>query len=106
MPPYDWIPVVTDHSIQPSWAPDGSGVYHFSDRDGHMCAWLQRVDAATKRPVGEPQGVLQLHQPSVCSSCACAAADERRPVGERLRIRASNKVRKHAGLKQLSRHAA
>ena len=63
VPPDKWIPVVTDFGIQPSWAPDGGGVYHFSFRDGYACPWLQPVDPATKRPVGQPRAVIHLHDP-------------------------------------------
>ena len=63
VPPDKWIPVVTDFGIQPSWSPDAAGVYHFSSRDGHFCAWLQPIDATTKRPTGEPRAVLHLHEP-------------------------------------------
>ena len=74
--PDDWIPVVTDFGIQPSWAPDGAGVYHFSDRDGYSCVWLQRVDAATKHPVGEPQAVLHLHQPTLRAALRAMATND------------------------------
>jgi Tol biopolymer transport system component/DNA-binding winged helix-turn-helix (wHTH) protein len=63
VPSDKWIPVVTDFGIQPSWARDGGGVYHFSIRDGHFCPWLQLVDPATKRPVGLPGAVIHLHDP-------------------------------------------
>ena len=63
VPPDKWVPVVTDFGIQPSWSPDATGVYHFSIRDGFFCAWLQPVDAMTKRPIGEPRAVLHLHEP-------------------------------------------
>ncbi|MEN3336756.1 MAG: hypothetical protein V7647_432 [Acidobacteriota bacterium] len=61
VPPDKWVPVVTDFGIQPSWSPDGTGVYHFSVRDGFFCVWLQPVDVTTKRPTGEPKAVLHLH---------------------------------------------
>jgi Tol biopolymer transport system component len=63
VPPDKWIPVVTDFGIQPTWSPDGTGVYYFSMRDGFVCAWLQPVDAMTKRPIGQPRAVLHLHEP-------------------------------------------
>jgi Tol biopolymer transport system component/DNA-binding winged helix-turn-helix (wHTH) protein len=63
VPQDKWIPVVTDFGIQPSWAPDGGGVYHFSFRDGFACLWLQPVHPATKRPVGQPRAVIHLHDP-------------------------------------------
>ena len=58
-----WIPIVTDFGIQPSWAPDGHGVYHFSFRDGAFCAWVQRLDPKTMRPIGTPRAVQHLHEP-------------------------------------------
>jgi len=63
VPPDKWIPVVTDFGIQPTWSPDATGVYYFSMRDGFFCAWLQPVDAMTKRPIGQPRAVLHLHEP-------------------------------------------
>jgi hypothetical protein len=63
VPPAAWIPVVTDFGIQPAWLGDGRGVYYFSLRDGFFCAWLQPIDPATARPVGEPRAVQHLHQP-------------------------------------------
>jgi len=63
VPPDKWVPVVTDFGIQPTWSSDATGVYHFSIRDGFLCAWLQPVDAPTKRPIGEPRAVLHLHEP-------------------------------------------
>jgi hypothetical protein len=42
---------------------DATGVYHFSQRDGYFCAWLQPVDAASKLPMGKPRAVLHLHEP-------------------------------------------
>jgi hypothetical protein len=56
-----WIPIVSDFGIQPSWAPDGSGIYHFSLRDDAFCTWLQLLDPVTKRPVGSPRAVEHLH---------------------------------------------
>jgi hypothetical protein len=55
--------VVTDFGIQANWSPDGSGVYHFSPRDGTFCAWLQPVDRETKRPIGAPRAVQHFHSP-------------------------------------------
>jgi Tol biopolymer transport system component/DNA-binding winged helix-turn-helix (wHTH) protein len=63
VPADKWVAVVTDFGIQPNWSADATGVYHFSQRDGHFCAWLQPVDATSKRPIGEPRAVLHLHEP-------------------------------------------
>jgi Tol biopolymer transport system component len=58
-----WIPIVEDFGIQPSWAPDGRAIYYFSLRDGSFCPWIQSVDPATARPVGDPRVVQHLHNP-------------------------------------------
>ena len=62
----------------PSWSADGSLLYHFSFRDGAFCPWVQRIDPATKRPMGPPRAVLHLHNPRLRASTG-AAATERRP---------------------------
>src|SRR5262245_42998140 len=71
-----WVPVVTDHGIQPSWSEDGRGVYHFSSRDGAFCAWLQPVDPTTMRPVGVPRAVQHLHEPRLRASIAAMATND------------------------------
>ena len=58
-----WVPIVTDFGIQPAWSPDGRGLYHFSLRDGFFCAWMQPIDPASARPIGEPRAVQHLHEP-------------------------------------------
>jgi Tol biopolymer transport system component len=58
-----WIPIVGDFGLQPSWAADGSGIYHFSLRDGAFCAWLQPLDPKSARPVGGPRVVQHFHEP-------------------------------------------
>ena len=58
-----WIPVVADSGFYPDWSPDGAAIYHFSIRDGAICAWLQPLDPNTKRPSGQPRAVQHFHQP-------------------------------------------
>jgi Tol biopolymer transport system component len=58
-----WIPVVADSGFYPDWSPDGAAIYHFSIRDGAICAWLQPLDPNTKRPSGPPRAVRHFHQP-------------------------------------------
>jgi hypothetical protein len=41
--------------------PDGNALYYASERDGYRCLWVQRLDAATKRPVGEAQVLQHFH---------------------------------------------
>jgi Tol biopolymer transport system component len=73
-----WVPIVTDHGCHPNWSADGSLVYHFSFRDGTFCPWVQRVDPATKRPMGSPRAVLHLHNARLrVASGAAATSDVR-----------------------------
>lgn len=74
--PNDWIPVVTDFGVQPSWSPDGSGIYHVSIRDGAYCVWLQPLDPVTKRPAGAPQPVQHFHQPRLRAARGAAASND------------------------------
>ena len=48
--------------FMPSWSPDGNLLYFLSQRDGFRCIWAQRLDAATKRPLGEPFEVQHFHR--------------------------------------------
>jgi hypothetical protein len=43
------------------WSPDGTLVHGVSDHDGFQCIWAQRVDWATKRPVGSPLPIFHAH---------------------------------------------
>jgi Tol biopolymer transport system component len=45
----------------PEFSPDGSRLYLLSQRDGGRCLWVQRLDAATKQPVGNPEPVYHFH---------------------------------------------
>ncbi len=53
-----WIPIV-DGWWDPEWY--GNLIYTASDRDGFTCIWAQRLDAATKRPLGAPFAVFHAH---------------------------------------------
>ena len=44
-----------------TWSPDGNLIYAFSDLDGYVCIWAQRLDPVTKRPVGAPIAVFHSH---------------------------------------------
>jgi Tol biopolymer transport system component len=62
--PGDWISV-TDGEFQndkPRWSPDGNLLYFISNRDGFLCLWAQRLDPASKRPVGPVFAVCHLHK--------------------------------------------
>jgi serine/threonine protein kinase len=65
VPEQEWITIAEDtlYLGSPRWSPDGSLLYYLSERDGHCCVWGQLLDAATKKAVGTPFGVLHEHQP-------------------------------------------
>jgi len=71
-----WLTVVPDFAIYPNWSSDGTGIYHFSFRDGHMCAWLQDVDPQSKRPIGPPRAVQHFHQPRLRAATRSAASSD------------------------------
>jgi len=54
----EWIAVTdgthSDHG--PQFSPDGNTAYFTSTRDGYDCIWAQRLEPATKRPVGQAFG--------------------------------------------------
>ena len=56
----DWILISSDADA-PTWSPDASLLYFWSDRDGSPCLWAQRLDPATKRPQGEPLSIQHFH---------------------------------------------
>ncbi|MCC6588903.1 MAG: serine/threonine-protein kinase [Bryobacterales bacterium] len=64
IPVSSWIPITAGEQWDdlPRWSHDGRLIYMLSRRDGMACVWAQAIDDATKRPVGEPFGVLHLHQ--------------------------------------------
>ena len=59
----EWIPVTDGqhNDDKPQFAPDGNTVYFVSTRDGYSCIWAQRLDPATKRPVGGPLAYEHFH---------------------------------------------
>lgn len=60
----DWIRIVDGGFLdKPRWSPDGARLYFTSDADGSKCIWTQRLDAITKRPIGEPTPFYHLHSP-------------------------------------------
>jgi eukaryotic-like serine/threonine-protein kinase len=63
-PESSWIPLTNGRTPDRNavWAPSGTLVYFLSERDGFRCFWAQRLDAATKRPEGEPFAVQHFHQ--------------------------------------------
>jgi len=64
VPEKDWTVLIEGSELdrQPFWAPTGNLVYFLSDRDGSRCIWAQRVDMATRQPVGAPFAAHHMHQ--------------------------------------------
>ena len=56
----DWIAVAEDGDA-PAWSPDAGLLYFWSSRDGSPCLWAQRLDRATKKPIGSPLGIQHFH---------------------------------------------
>jgi len=59
----EWIAVTDGRFIndKPQFSPDGNTVYFTSTRDGYLCIWAQKLDPATKRPVGDPFAYEHFH---------------------------------------------
>lgn len=70
IPESEWV-ALTDGSAAdtlPRLSPDGNLLYFLSDRDGYRCIWMQRLDPATKHPVGEAINLYHFHEPWLTSS--------------------------------------
>jgi Tol biopolymer transport system component len=59
----DWIPITDGLGMEryADWSPDGNVLYFLSERDGFRCIRGQRLDPATKHPVGPPFDVIHFH---------------------------------------------
>lgn len=66
----------------PRWSPDGSLLYFLSDRDGFRCVWTQRLDPATKRPVGSPEVLRHFHDPRLSLASIANPNEIGMPVAE------------------------
>ncbi len=56
----EWT-VVTEDGDAPSWSPQGSLLYFWSNQDGSPCLWAQALDPTTKRPTGSPLNIQHFH---------------------------------------------
>jgi eukaryotic-like serine/threonine-protein kinase len=60
----EWV-AITEHrqfpQDKPRWSPDGNLLYYTSEADGFRCIWAQRLDPATKRPIGPPLEIYHSH---------------------------------------------
>jgi WD40 repeat protein len=64
IPEAQWI-AVTDGTYwddKPRWSPDGKLLYFTSDRDGFVCLWAQRLEPATKKPIGPAFAIYDFHE--------------------------------------------
>jgi Tol biopolymer transport system component len=63
LPRDGWFAIgAPERDLRPvGWSPNGRMLYLFSARDGFRCLYVQAVDSATGRPVGEPALVKHLH---------------------------------------------
>ena len=63
IPEPEWITVIDSETLdrQAAWSADGNALYFQSERDGFRCLWSQRLDPATKRPLGTPFPVQHFH---------------------------------------------
>lgn len=64
VPVSEWIPI-TDGSTwddKSRWAPDSKSMYFVSERDGFRCIWWQKLDPATRRPLGAPVPIIHFHE--------------------------------------------
>ena len=59
----EWVAITDGSSLDrnPAWSPSGKILYFLSERDGFRCMWAQRLEPATKRPVGDPFAVTHFH---------------------------------------------
>jgi Tol biopolymer transport system component len=58
-----WIAITDGEGMEryADWSPDGNVLYFLSERDGFRCIRGQRLDPATKHPVGPPFDVYHFH---------------------------------------------
>ena len=59
----DWIPITDGEGMEryADWSPDGNVLYFLSERDGFRCIRGQRLNPATKHPLGPPFDVYHFH---------------------------------------------
>jgi WD40-like Beta Propeller Repeat len=62
VPESAWVPIVDAGADDyASWSPDGNTLYFTSGMDGYSCLWARRIEAGSRRPVGEPFPVQHFH---------------------------------------------
>lgn len=65
-----WLPITdgSSNDAAPQWSHAGDALYFLSNRDGFQCLWAQRLDPATKRPVGSAVPISHFHQPRLSAT--------------------------------------
>lgn len=60
----EWIAITDGSGLDRNavWSPKGNLLYFLSERDLFRCFWAQRLDSASKRPLGRPFPVYHFHQ--------------------------------------------
>jgi hypothetical protein len=63
IPESQWIPITDGKAMDryAAWSPDGNLFYFLSEREGFRCIWAQRLDPATKQPLGAAFPVSHFH---------------------------------------------
>jgi hypothetical protein len=84
-PRSEWIPITDGRQLdrEPKWSPDGNLLYYLADREGARGIHAQRLDPATKQPVGSPFEVMMfrgtqcnmMHFPNSGESSPAVARD-------------------------------
>ncbi len=59
-----WIPVTDGEGWDgmARWSPNGNFLYFVSDREGSRGIWVQRLEASSKKPLGEPRLVRHFEE--------------------------------------------
>ena len=59
-----WIAITDGRFAEliPEWSPSGDLLYFYSERDGNLCVWAQRLDPQSKHPIGAPFAVKHFHE--------------------------------------------
>jgi len=59
-----WIAITDGRFAEliPDWSPSGALLYFYSERDGNLCIWAQRLDLQSKHPIGAPFAVKHFHE--------------------------------------------
>ena len=61
--PNEWIGVTDGETWddKPRWHVSGDALFFYSKRDGFGCIWNQRLDPASKQPIGQPTPMYHFH---------------------------------------------